>query len=74
MVQPYRTDIIKSKLEPICPTGRQLEDALDMVIAIKENEVVMEGSSDKEIKKYDCRVELLALYRARDLLQEDIWG
>ena len=70
----YRDKILRDKLSKIHPTEKQLENALDMVITIKENEVVMERAETSEVKEHDCRIELLALYRARDLLQEDIWG
>ena len=60
-------------INKINPSEEQLIDAFDSIIAIKENEVLMEASRyGKEIHQYDCRVELLALYRARELLTEEI--
>lgn len=66
MQKNYRDKILRDKLRMIYPTKEQLENAL-MVITIKENEVVMEGAETNEIKEHDCRVELMALYRAKAL-------
>ena len=70
----YRDKILRDKLSKIHPTEEQLENALDMVITIKENEVVIYGAKTSEIKEHDCRVELLALYRLRDLLNNNEGG
>ena len=66
----YKQNIDK-QIGGLEPTPKQLIESLECVIAIKENELLLEGYlfKDKPYSKGDTRYELLALYRARDLLE-----
>lgn len=48
-----------------------LLEVLDNMIAIKEIDVFINGYSDNEIHPCDIRLELLALYKARDLFTKE---
>lgn len=67
MDRSSRDDAVKNKLSKINPTEQQLRSALDTLIINKEIEVLLEGSMKNVVKAHDCRVELMALYRAKAL-------
>lgn len=48
-----------------------LLEVLDNMIAVKEIDVFISGYSDNEIHPCDIRLELLALYKARDLFTKE---
>lgn len=64
-------ETINSCIRDIKPTKEQLLEAIESVITLKENEIVLEGYlyKDKPYSKGDARYELLALYEARNLFE-----
>lgn len=60
--------IIFKKCEPISSDIINMDflEVLNEMIVTKEMEVFIEGYSDNKIHKHDARIELLALYKARD--------
>lgn len=65
--------IIFKKCEPISSDIINIDclEILNKMIATKETEVVIEGYSDDKIHKYDARIQLLVLYKARDLFTKE---
>lgn len=46
-------------------------EVLNEMIATKEMEVFIEGYSDNKIHTYDARIELITLYKACDLFEQE---
>lgn len=65
--------IIFKKCEPISSDIINIDclEILNRMIATEETEVVIEGYSDDKIHKYDARIELWILYKARDLFTKE---
>lgn len=65
--------IIFKKCEPISSDIINMDylEILNKMIQSKEMEVYIEGYSDDKIHKHDARVELIALYKARDLFTKE---
>lgn len=65
--------IIFKKCEPISSDIINMDylEILNKMIQSKEMEVYIEGYSDDKIHPYDARVELIALYKARDLFTKE---
>ena len=63
---------INDALQGVSPSKNQIMESLDSVIACKEAEILLEGDLYKgnPYKKGDARYELLALYKARELLNQ----
>jgi hypothetical protein len=59
------------KLDAIMKNKINLLEVLDRMIAIKEIDVFINGYSDGKIHEPDIRLELLALYKARDLFTKE---
>lgn len=65
--------IIFKKCEPISSDiiNTDYLEILNQMIAIKEMEVYIEGYSDNKAHAHDARVELWALYKARELFEKE---
>lgn len=70
--QDIQKNIFK-KCEPISSDliNMNFLEVLNKMIQSKEMEVYIEGYSDNKIHNYDARVELIALYKARDLFTKE---
>ncbi len=64
---------VKRKLSPIESQTDDINflEVLNKMIELKEMEVFIEGYSDDRIHEHDARVELIVLYKARDLFIEE---
>lgn len=71
-----KDDFMKGVRKKLIPIESQINDinfleVLNKMIESKEMEVFIEGYSDDRIHQHDARVELIVLYKARDLFTEE---
>ncbi len=71
-----KDDFMRGVRKKLSPIESQIDDidfleVLNKMIELKEMEVFIEGRSDDRIHEHDARVELIVLYKARDLFTKE---